>query len=322
MKTKLRSEKNGSKKALPAQSANLPSAAGKAPAGVSQTKAGKSTAGKPRKAGVICRADCNTFAFYTAAENGALERDLDGRLFFVERLKNSGYGVPYRDGARREITYDEALNFIAKYSHWLHPWKFLAHHGIKAPVAPPANKPIRTAAAPGEHGFITEGLVIKILGYDGSEVATTNVDDHESGLLQKAAAAAGLKLEELLGFIIYRQMEAFYPPGVKGIWRVSDEAVEAISVPFAAAARDVDSLWALCSALADRFGSIPDRASPADLSNIVRQMKSLADLIHKQSDSVRVDIIDAHEHWRQSVRPALLEQQVGPVSISSARAAA
>jgi hypothetical protein len=30
-----------------------------------------------------------------------------------------------------EISYSEALAFIAKCSFWKHPWKFLALHGIK-----------------------------------------------------------------------------------------------------------------------------------------------------------------------------------------------
>ena len=78
-------------------------------------------------------ADCDTWPIYSCGGNGCIERDLDGRLFFVEREEIPGCGYPYRDIRRREIGYREALDFITNHSFWKRPWKVLAHHGIKRP---------------------------------------------------------------------------------------------------------------------------------------------------------------------------------------------
>lgn len=64
-----------------------------------------------------------------------MERDLNGRLFLVEREQLGGRGYQYCDVSRREIGYREALDFITKNSWWKRPWKVLAHHGIKRPSA-------------------------------------------------------------------------------------------------------------------------------------------------------------------------------------------
>ena len=80
-------------------------------------------------------ADCDTWPILNELPAGNLVRDLAGRLFIVEQLKCSGYGAPYLDGARREVSYSEALDFITKHTRWKHPWKVLAHHGIKRPSA-------------------------------------------------------------------------------------------------------------------------------------------------------------------------------------------
>ena len=80
-------------------------------------------------------ADCDTWPIYSCGRNGCVERDLDGRLFFVEREEVGGCGCPHRDVSRREIGYREALSFITKNSWWKRPWKVLAHHGIKRPSA-------------------------------------------------------------------------------------------------------------------------------------------------------------------------------------------
>ena len=85
-------------------------------------------------------ADCDTRPILNQLPAGNLVRDLAGRLFIVEQLKCSGYGAPYRDDARREVSYSEALAFIAKHTRWKHPWKVLAHHGIKRPSAASAGR--------------------------------------------------------------------------------------------------------------------------------------------------------------------------------------
>jgi hypothetical protein len=89
----------------------------------------RSPARPARKVG----ADCDTWSILNQLPAGNLVRNLAGRLFIVEQLKCSGYGAPYLDGARREVSYSEALAFIAKHTWWKHPWKVLAHHGIKRP---------------------------------------------------------------------------------------------------------------------------------------------------------------------------------------------
>jgi hypothetical protein len=64
-----------------------------------------------------------------------LERDLAGRLFFVEVADCGGYDGSDHDVIRREIGYSEALDWLRNHTFWKHPWKVLAHHGIKRPSA-------------------------------------------------------------------------------------------------------------------------------------------------------------------------------------------
>ena len=80
-------------------------------------------------------ADCDTWSILNQLPAGNLVRDLAGRLFIVKQQKCSGYGDPYLDGDRREVSCREALDFITKHTRWKHPWKVLAHHGIKRPSA-------------------------------------------------------------------------------------------------------------------------------------------------------------------------------------------
>src|ERR1035437_184071 len=76
-------------------------------------------------------ADCNIWPIYSSSLNGCVERDLAGRLLFVEREEMPECGFPTPDANRREIGYREALAFITKHSLWKHSWKVLAHQGIK-----------------------------------------------------------------------------------------------------------------------------------------------------------------------------------------------
>jgi hypothetical protein len=71
-------------------------------------------------------ADCDTWRILSGVSS-RLERNLDGRLFIVELDESS------HDVSRREIGYREALEFIIEHTFWKHPWKMLAHHGIKRP---------------------------------------------------------------------------------------------------------------------------------------------------------------------------------------------
>jgi len=64
-----------------------------------------------------------------STESESLKRDLDGRMF----VKGKG-----KTERRREVSYSEAVDFVAKHTLWKDPWKFLALHGIKA--APPASE--------------------------------------------------------------------------------------------------------------------------------------------------------------------------------------
>ena len=172
-----------------------------------------------------------------------------------------------------------------------------------------------------EHGFIPDGIVVKLADHQGNEIGLVNIDDRESGLLQKAAADSKLSLIDLVTFIIFRQMEAFYPPGVKEIWRVSDDAADEISSNLAGAERESDALWAVARALIERVGKVSDLACPADYCAAICELKGLSTTIETLSSGVRVKVSDARAHWRTSAYPALLEQHVAPVSIPSARAA-
>jgi hypothetical protein len=73
-------------------------------------------------------ADCDTWRILSG-HSSRLERDLAGRLFIVK------HNVSHHDVSRREISYREALEFITEHTFWKHPWKMLAHHGIKRPSA-------------------------------------------------------------------------------------------------------------------------------------------------------------------------------------------
>ena len=181
---------------------------------------------------------------------------------------------------------------------------------IREKLSKPVDKAPSSSPAPEEHGFITDGIVVKLADHQGNEIGLVNIDDRESGLLQKAAAASGLRLIDMVSFIIFRQLEAFYPPGVKGIWRVSDDALNEISSGLAGAERESDALWAVSCALVERVGKVSDLASPADYCSAICELKGLSTTIKDLSRGVRVKVADASAHWRTSARPALLEQHV------------
>ena len=82
---------------------------------------------------------------------------------------------------------------------------------------------------PEELDLIAGGIVVDLATEGGTSLGTLKIDDFESELLQKAAVRSGLSLTELLSFIVFRQLEAFYPPGIKGIYRVSGDAVDEVS---------------------------------------------------------------------------------------------
>jgi hypothetical protein len=193
---------------------------------------------------------------------------------------------------------------------------------IREKLSKPVDKSTSSSPAPEEHGFITDGIVVKLADHQENELGTINIDDRESGLLQKAAAASGLRLIDMVSFIIFRQLEAFYPPGVKGIWRVSDDALNEISNGLAGAELKSDAFWAVSRALIERVSKVSDLASPADYGMAICDLKGLSTTIEALSSLVRVKVADAREHWRTSACPALLEQHVAPVSRPLARAAA
>jgi hypothetical protein len=109
MKNKLRSVRNGSKSAASPQS---------------KTHHGNALDRPARKT----RPDCNTIGILNQGFDGRLERDLAGRLFIV-----APRNCDYTDVERREMSYDDAVAFVAKHTFWKEPRKFLALHGINAP---------------------------------------------------------------------------------------------------------------------------------------------------------------------------------------------
>jgi hypothetical protein len=109
MKNKLKSVRRGSKSAASPQS---------------KTQHGNALDRPARKT----RPDCNTIGILSQGYDGRLERDLAGRLFIVVPRNRD-----YTDLERRELSYDDAVTFVAKHTLWKDPRKFLALHGINAP---------------------------------------------------------------------------------------------------------------------------------------------------------------------------------------------
>jgi hypothetical protein len=204
--------------------------------------------------------------------------------------------------------------------------KLEAAAGSSQPAGQPSISPVSrhgiksSPAALPEPSFIAGTLTMKLQDNAGNEIGKVSIDDIESGVLQKVASVSGLRLIELFSFIVYRQLEAFYPPGAKGVYCVSD-AVREIWDGLAGAERDSDGLYAVCCAMVKRLDKARN-VSPADYGTAVTELKGVAAVIEGLANSVRVRITDAHCHWRNSAGPALLEQHVPPASLPLARSAA
>ena len=194
----------------------------------------------------------------------------------------------------------------------------LAELGIRQrPTAPKLYRQRRRKA-----GSSRGGIVVNLADTAGNEVGSVKIDDADAELLQKAAAASELKLTELLHFIVLRQLEAFFPPEVEGLYRVSDNAIHEISSGFESAQQHVEALWAVALALVERVDKERSLVSPADYCAAISELKVLSSLIEDLAGSARVEVADANTHWQIAGRPALLEQHVAPVSIPSTRVAA
>ena len=192
---------------------------------------------------------------------------------------------------------------------------------IKEKLSKPVDKSPSSSPALEEGFCMPGGIVLKIADCHGNAVGVTKVDDLDAERLQKAATASGLPLEDLLSFIILRQLEAFFPPGVEGLYRVSDNVVTEVSEGLSDAERNSDGLWALCCKLVEQVYAIDRHVHPADRPAAMSKLEAFCKVIKDMSGSVRVNVSDAHTHWRIGARPALLEQHVAPISRPLARAA-
>jgi len=168
---------------------------------------------------------------------------------------------------------------------------------------------IAQSLPPGEPAFIPEKLILRVCDSNGTEFAQVRVDETECGLLQKAAAASGLSLCKLLSFIIYRQLEAFFPRDARGVWRVSPDTVNEITETLAAAALKSESLWATARALTSQLAAVEDLKSPAGYLVAASELKGLAIAIEYLSSAVRCELADGKNWWDTSIRPALFEKQ-------------
>ena len=174
--------------------------------------------------------DCDTMDIFTSVPAGDLVRDLAGRLFIVEQIKCGGYGDPYRDGGRREVTYSEALDFIAKQSNWKHPWKVLALRGIKAPQTWAPVKRIKSRKRqsrrdrpvclpkelpPFDQGGELPACLCIFDVFSNGVVAKVPLSDDEWIALIQSAAKQGILPEQFIAAVIRKTLPSIIGDSVK-----------------------------------------------------------------------------------------------------------
>jgi uncharacterized protein (DUF1778 family) len=318
MKNKLKSVRRHSKSAATSQPKTAKSESALPPGKAlnkstepSPTIRGKKSAGAPRKFPVTKLS--NTWSIVSNATQ-SLHRTLDGQLILVDQTQPDLSGSVHHSNARL-VSYSEACSWLKSSGCNRKPEVVLQFHGIMRPPALQGGIPPSTTVA--ELCFIRGAIHVKLDDDAGNEIATLKIDEDDAELLQKAAAASELKLTEFLRFIVLRQLEAFFPPDVKGLYRVSDNTVEEISSGLDAVEKNSTALGAVSDLLVSGMQYVPSSWSLAELRSEVSRWKGLCQAVHELSSRVHGAACDTHTHWQIAGRPALLEYH--PVQVSTRR---
>ena len=188
---------------------------------------------------------------------------------------------------------------------------------IGQPGATQQPRDVRTAA--GIHKRNT--LSFCFTNDSGAETAHLNLDERQSGLVNRVVAATGLNWGDLFAFILDRQLEGFFPPGDPDVFSVRDCALREITDCLGRAQQAATALRAVTERMEDRLQKFGENG-PLPARGFLAELPGLFSLIQHLSVRADVEVADAELHWSNSARPALLERPVTPVPIPLAKAAA
>jgi hypothetical protein len=165
------------------------------------------------------------------------------------------------------------------------------------------------------------GLAFRFINDSGATLASLKLDERQSTLLQRVAAATGLTWGELFAFILDRQLEAFFPSDDTAIFSVREDATGEIDRNFEKAERAATAVRAVSEEMTFRLQTFVEK-QPLPNRGFLAQLPGMFCLIERLSVSAHVGMADARTHWTGSARPALLEHHTAPASVPLARAAA
>lgn len=143
----------------------------------------------------------------------------------------------------------------------------------------------------------------------GAELAHLSLDERQSSLLERVAAATGLTFEELFCFIMDRQFEGFFPPGDHDVFSIREDATREVDTGLRSADRATTALRAVSEEVADRLQAFREKQALPD-GRFLADLPGIFSLIRRLAISADIGTADALMHWTNSVRPALLESRV------------
>lgn len=154
-------------------------------------------------------------------------------------------------------------------------------------------------------------LTFRSINDSWAELAHLNLDERQSCLLKRVAAATGLTWDELFAFVLDRQLEAFFPPDDPYIFSVREDATREITINLRAAERATIALRAMAEEMMRRLEAFREK-QPLPGRGFLAELPGLFSLVERLSISADVSIADAGAHWHCSARPALLESHPTP----------
>ena len=164
-------------------------------------------------------------------------------------------------------------------------------------------------------------LAFRFTGDSGAEIARLTLDERQSSLLKRVAAATGLTWDELFAFILDHQLEVFFPAGDDDVFSVRQHACPEISTNLAKAERAITALRATAEEMAFSLDLFREK-QPFPACGFLAELPGLFSLIGRLSGSADMAIADARAHWTLSARPVLLESRIAPPLIERVNARA